>query len=274
MLDLIPRAVLITVLAFGQSFSALGDVNVRDERTFPKQIPNKIQIVRGAGNYPPMEMVEGGVLTGLHIEMIYYVANKLNIEVEFLSLPWARAIKYFSEGNSHAISYFGFTEKRKVFSYYHRGNVLSDTRWVLLALEERKNEFQFDRDLQGLGDVVIGVQNEYSHGIHFDSMKHLQLDVVLHEFDLEKMLKNKRHDLVMMSHQEFLGFKKRGDFKGIVALSPSIDSDPQYIAFSKLNDTDGILKNLSLQFSLEMERLKASPDYQKLLDRFNFHQYQ
>jgi polar amino acid transport system substrate-binding protein len=254
--------------------SIFSAADVLNKNNAVNTLPSKIKIVRGVGNYPPLEMVENGRLTGLHIEMIRSVAKRLNIEIEFLSLPWARAINYFSEGRADAISYFGFTKQRATFSYYHRDNVLSDTRWVLLALDERKDEFKFNRDLEGLGDVVIGVQNQYSHGKHFDSMKHLQRDVVLNEFDLERMLKNKRHDLVMMSYQEFLGFKERGDFKGVVALSPSIDSDPQYIAFSKTNDDVGTNKALSDRFAKELKRFKASNEYKKLLKYYKFHHYQ
>lgn len=269
-----PLLVLFIIYSFGILLSALSAAETLEEKAAVEIFPDKIKIVRGIGNYPPLEMVENGRLTGLHIEMIRSVAKQLNLEVEFLSLPWARAINYFSEGRSNAIAYFGFTEQRETFSYYHRDNVLSETRWVLLALEERKDEFHFDRNLDGLGDVVIGVQNEYSHGKHFDSMKHLQRDVVLNEFDLERMLKNRRHDLAMMSYQEFLGFKKRGDFQGVVALSPSIDSDPQYIAFAKANDEDGVNKALSDRFAKGLKRFKASNEYKHLLEHFKFHLYQ
>lgn len=237
-------------------------------------LPVEIKIVRGIGNYPPLEMMEQGKLTGLHVEMIRHVAGRLGVKVEFLSLPWARAIKYFEEGRAHGISYFGYTKKRGEFSYYHEENVLSKTRWVLLALESRQSEFTFDRSLLGLGDVIIGVQNQYSHGAHFDNMQHLNRDVVISEFDLERMLKNQRHDLAMMSYQEFMGFKARGDFQGIVALSPVIDSDPQYLAFSKASDEDGSNAFLAKQFAAEFKRFKASETYQQLLERFDFKRYQ
>lgn len=256
------------------NFSALS-IAEDDSKSYQHyKLPHKIQIVRGEGDYPPLEMVVNGHLTGVHIEMIRYVAKQLNVDVEFLSLPWARAINYFSEGHSNAISYFGFTEERQGFSYYHSENILSDTRWVLIALEGRKDEFQFDRNLVGLGDVVIGVQNQYSHGTHFDSMKQLQKDVVINEFDLERMLKNKRHDLAMISYQEFMGFKERGDFEGIIALSPAIDTDPQYLAFSSFKDVDGMNKELAKKFALEFRTFKKSKEYRALLEQFNFYYYQ
>jgi len=215
-------------------------------------------------------MVENGRLTGLHIEMVRHVATQLGFELEFMSLPWVRAIKYFSSGKVDAISYFGYTEEREKFSYFHEDNVLSNTRWVFLALEERQHEFSFDRNLVGLENLLIGVQNGYSHGKYFDSMEHLKRDVVLNEFDIEMMLKNKRHDLSMMSYQEFLGFKERGDFKGIVALSPYIDTDPQYLAFSRIKKDEGRQKKLSELFAKEFKRFKASDAYHDLLIKYDF----
>ncbi len=246
---------------------------IPSERAISAEPLKAITIVRGIGNYPPLEMVEKGELTGLHIEMIRYVASQLNINVSFISLPWGRALKDFSDGKFHAISYFGYTKQRERHSFYHRDNILSNTRWVFLALEERKNEFKFDRSLKGLEDLVIGVQHGYSHGLYFDSMDHLIRDVVFTEFDLERMLKNKRHDLAMMSHQEFLGFKKRGDFKGIVALSPSIDMDPQYIAFSRKNNDEGAVEQLSEDFASAFKQFKESNAYQDLLRSYRFQDY-
>lgn len=233
-----------------------------------------LKIARGSGNYPPLEMVEEGVLTGLHIEIIRHVAKKLNIEIEFLSLPWARAVKYFSEGKVDAISYYGYTKKREKFSYYQSGNILSDTRWVLIALEERKHEFIFDRNLRGLEDFIIGVQLGYSHGMHFDKMEHFKRDVAVDEFALERMLNNRRHDLAMMSYQEFLGFKQRGDFEGIVALLPAIDLDPQYLAFAKNMDVKGARLELAKIFSEEFKKFKTTHSYRNLLEKYNFNSYQ
>jgi polar amino acid transport system substrate-binding protein len=234
----------------------------------------KLTIVRGIGNYPPLEMLNDGQLTGLHIDILRHVADTLNIEIEFTSLPWGRAIKYFSEGKFGAISYFGYTKEREEFSYYHPDNVLSDTDWVFLALEERKDEFNIDPSLSGLEDLVIGVQNGYSHGKYFDSLKTLKRDVVINEFSLERMLKKRRHDLAMMSHQEFLGFQERGDFQGIVALSPEINSDPQYIAFSRINSNHKRLKVLSELFAKGIKRFKTSADYENLLIKYDFHSSQ
>lgn len=233
-----------------------------------------IKIARGSGDYPPLEMVEEGVLSGLHIDMIRHVAKKLNVKVEFISLPWARAVKYFYEGKVDAISYYGYTKKREEFSYYQLGNILSDTRWVLIALEERKHEFVFDRNLKGLEDYIIGVQLGYSHGMHFDEMKHFKRDVAIDEFALERMLNNHRHDLAVMSYQEFLGFKQRGDFDGIVALSPSISLDPQYLAFAKNLDVDKTREKMAKMFSEEFEVFKLSEKYKSLLKKYDFDSYQ
>jgi len=243
------------------------------EKVHSSERIQNITIVRGIGDYPPLEMIEDGQLTGLHIDMIRYIADKLDINVEFLSLPWGRAIQYFSSGKAHAISYYGYTKQRELHAIYHTENILSNTRWVFLALEERKNEFSFDRNLNGLEKLVIGVQHGYSHGEYFDSMKHLVRDMVLTEFDLERMLKNKRHDLAMMSHQEFLGFKKRGDFQGIVALTPSIDTDAQYLAFSRNIKLKGEGEVLAKAFAIEFRKYKNSQAYKNLLNRYQFQDY-
>jgi len=261
---------LIILFSASYSFGAENQVSYSSNL----QVTETLTVVRGIGNYPPLEMVKDGQLTGLHIDMIKHAAHQLGIEIEFISLPWTRAIKEFSAGNVDAISYLGYTPERSEIAYYHDDNVLSDTKWVFLALEERAHEFKYDRTLSGLENSVIGVQKGYSHGKYFDSMKHLKRDVVTHEFDIETMLKEKRHDLAMMSYQEFLGFKERGDFKGIVALFPEIDSDPQYIVFSRAQDESGRLKRISQLFADQMRLFKSSRDYDVLLKSYDFYRYQ
>lgn len=240
----------------------------------PSNSIQKITIARGIGNYAPLEMIQKGKLTGLHIDLITYAASKLGIEVEFVPLPWGKALKAFSAGDIDAISYFGYTKERAEFAYYHAGNILSDTKWVLIALEERALEFNFDHSLTGLGDYIIGVQDGYSHGEYFDNKNELQREIVSDFKGLESNLKSKKHDLGMISYQEFLGFEEKGYFNGIVALTPEVDSDPQYIAFSRAKDAGGHLKSIAELFAKELELLKSSDEYKALLKRYNFYHYQ
>lgn len=260
---------ILAVLIFltlipNSSYSSNQDIPSTDALT--------LTIVRGMGDYPPLEMTINNQLTGLHIDLIRAVSQQLNIQVEFISRPWVRAIHEFSEGKYDAITYFGYTAEREKFSYFYKNNILSNTHWVFLALKERENEFNIKKDLSGLENLIIGVQNGYSHGKFFDSMDNITRDVVMSEFDLEFMLRKRRHDLVMMSFQEYLGFKKRGDFKGIVPLSPMIDMDPQYIAFSKIKK-DNNLSNIAQQFSEKFKIFKASEEYTQLLNKYNFLHY-
>lgn len=235
---------------------------------------NKITIARGIGNYAPLEMIENGKLTGLHIDLITYAASRLGVEVEFISLPWGKALKAFSAGDIDAISYFGYTKERAELAYYYAGNILSDSKWVFIALEDRALEFTIDHTLAGLGDYVIGVQEGYSYGEYFDQKNDLQRDVVVDVKDLERNLKSKNHDLAMISYQEFLGFKEQGYFEGIGALTPAVGSDPQYIAFSRAKNGNSQLRNIAELFAKELELFKSSDEYRALLKHYNFYHYQ
>lgn len=235
---------------------------------------NKITIARGIGNYVPLEMIQDGKLTGLHIDLINHAAAQLSIEVEFISLPWGKALKAFTAGDIDAISYFGYTKERAKLAYYYAGNILSDTKWVLIALEERAQEFNFDHRFTGLSDYIIGVEDGYSHGEYFDHKKDLQRDTVSNFKALERNLKSKKNDLAMISYQELLGFKEQGFFDGIVALTPAVGSDPQYIAFSRAKNNSSQLRNIAELFAKELESFKNSDEYRALLKHYNFYHYQ
>lgn len=268
---LVVQFLILPLFALQLSFSS---AMAADYEPIHSNSVHKITIARGIGNYAPLEMIRDGKLTGLHVDLINYAASKLGIEVEFLSLPWGKALKAFSAGDIDAISYFSYTKERAEFTYYYEGNILSDTKWVFIALEEREQNFSIDTSLAGLEDYVIGVQEGYSYGEYFDHKDDLKRNVVVDVKDLERSLNSKTHDLAIISYQEFLAFKEQGYFEGIISLTPALSSDSQYLAFSKSKSGSSQLKNVAELFAKELELFKRSDDYRALLERYDFYHYQ
>lgn len=231
-----------------------------------------VLIARGEGNYPPLETLQDGVYAGLHIDITLAVAKRLGVKVEYLDLPWQRAINAVKEGEVDAITYLGYTRERAEFVHYFPGNVLSTTTTVFAVLNKRKQQIHFDGNLATMKDYVIGVQHGYSYGELVDGASFLNKDAVYSENDVEDMLVKGRHDLSIISYQELLGFKQRGLMKDITYLDPPISWESQYLAFSshKKNDQRALAK----RFSDEAQRFRQTDEYRNLVKRYNYYEYE
>ncbi|WP_019614869.1 substrate-binding periplasmic protein [Psychromonas ossibalaenae] len=69
-------------------------------------------IVRSARSNPPQEIITSdNKMTGLHIDIIYTIAGILKIKIEFISVPWKRAIRMMKNGEADAITYTRYQSK-------------------------------------------------------------------------------------------------------------------------------------------------------------------
>ncbi len=221
-------------------------------------------VVRVNANYAPFEMVVGGELTGLHIDLVYTIAQRLNIEVNFRSVPWKRAIRMVETGEAAAITYIGRTPERERFAYFNDGNILSSSSYAFVILKSRADEIQYNGDLQRLQNYTIGVQHGYSYGTVFDQADYLKKHTVRKAFQMALMLKNRRLDLGIIDEPEFLQKQHTLDWKDLVLLRPVLVKRDFYIAFSKAKK----LQNLTKHFGKELKSFKQTQEYLELLAKY------
>lgn len=229
-------------------------------------------IARGEGSYPPMEVFEDGQHSGLHIDVTLAVAERLGVKVEYLDLPWQRAINAVKEGEVDAITYLGYTHERARFVHYLPGNVLSTTTTVFAVLAERKEHIHFDGNLATMKDYVIGVQHGYSYGELVDGASFLNKDAVYSENDVEDMLLKRRHDVSVISYQELLGFQQQGKMKQVTYLEPPISWEAQYLAFSRHQNNNQL--EMARLFAEEAKRFRKTDEYRNLVKRYNYYEYE
>lgn len=243
--------------------------------TLQAELPETLVIARGEGSYPPLEIYQDGVYSGIHIEVTRAVAQRLGVKIKYRDLPWARAINEVKEGKVDAITYLGFSSQRNEFAYFLSGNVLSYSTTVFIVLKDRYEELQaiFDGSLESIKGHVVGVQHGFVYGENFENAQFLNKSSVLSESDVAHMLEKHRHDYAIMSYQEFSGYQGDGKLKGVVDIEPPISKDPQYLAFSRNTKNDAEVKRMAQLFSDEMVKFKKTQAYRNILISYRYHDY-
>lgn len=223
-----------------------------------------ITIVRSIDDWGPNEfMGEDGRPTGFHIDLIQMAAEQLNVNIEFVSMPWKRALKTIEKGEVDAISYTIFSPDRTGYLIYDAGNAISigSTRFAYL----KGRSFNYDGSLESVKDRKIGVIRGYSYGEKFDRNKLTNLINVNTEEQLLMMLLEKRVDLILVNidHLKYK-YSHLPEFSEVTSMDIASDSYDIYLAFSKKRG----LENLSTRFAAIIPQIRQSEKYQKIVQSY------
>ena len=226
-----------------------------------------IHIVRGNGDYFPKEYVEEGVLKGLHLDLIHAVAEQLEVNVEFESLPWKRAMAELRYGNYDAMTYMSRTQEREQFALFLKGNIISSSQVYPIVLAERKIEIQFDGSVQSLQPYVIAVGDGYKYGEPFDSAVRLKRYILPSpdQLTLTELLRHHRVDVIISSRRNLRKVLSQHQIDEQFHIFPQpVATDNSYIAFTKARDTGLIAEKFSSAISV----FKTTKPYLDLLDYY------
>ena len=226
-----------------------------------------ITIVRGDGNYSPFEHRENGKLTGIHIDLIQAVANKLGLTVKFESLPWSRALFDFKWGKYDAMSHVSHSEKRETFAYFLEGNIISSFKTFPIVLSRRKKEIAFDGNLTSLTGYMIAVGNNYKYGEPFDTANFLSKYKIPtpSQAVLTKLLNLERVDVIVGSRRNLFQVYSEQEIKELYhVFEQPVGADNSYLVFSKVQNK----LVLARKFAVAINKYKSSQAYQRLLQNY------
>jgi polar amino acid transport system substrate-binding protein len=226
-----------------------------------------LTVVRGEGDYFPVEYVENGKLTGLHIDLIRAVADELNITVEFESLPWNRGVFDFKQGKYDAMSHLSRTEERENFAHFIKGNIISSAKTYPIILSSRRDEIAFDGTLTSLTAYIIAVGAGYRYGVPFDSASFLskyEIPTPTQEV-LTKLLRLERVDVIIGSRRNLLQVHSEYEVNETYhVFEQPVASDDSYLAFSKVRNKLGIAR----KFAAALSQYKSTQAYMDLLQYY------
>lgn len=225
---------------------------------------NEITVVRGEEDYPPMEMMVGGKLTGLHVDIVNTISARIGIKVNWQSLPWKRALQLVESGEADGITYIAKTPEREVWAIFLDDNWISNTMIKFIVVKENAgvihfngnvNEFLKRRKLLVLRGFTFGDDK-------IDKVDRQDCDTME---QMVTMLKKKRHDVAIVNWADFTGtYTGRPEMQEILPLNPPAMKSKNYIAFSRARKADDIAG----RFSKELKAFRKTPAYKALLKRY------
>lgn len=181
--------------------------------------------------YPPYEYVDGKDVTGIHVEIVKAVFDRMGARAEFESLPWKRALLDLKQNKAFALISGHKTPDRERFAFYP-DEPLSIENVVLMA------PIQSDVVIRSLDDLYklrIGLVSGYHYCEKFHSLHGLDTVEMRHTGQLVMLLLSGRVDVVITDKTVFRYYAKQVEqaesFKEVYAFS----HEPLYIMFSKLH---------------------------------------
>jgi len=173
---------------------------------------------------------QGDTLTGPAVELITDLLSNMNIKIQALPMPWARAMAGMKSGNLDMILTIFYTPERARFMAFSVPYV--DVPTVVFVLKEKDFPFNKDSDLMGKQGLM---QRGDSFGQRFDAfIPRLTLTEIASYEQIIKMLLSGRGDYAIAPKYGFSIELKRLDHDNkIYALSRPIDVVNLHFAFSK-----------------------------------------
>ncbi|NRD73190.1 transporter substrate-binding domain-containing protein [Shewanella sp. VB17] len=227
--------------------------------------------------YPPFMFTntDTNTMDGKVINVVEAVFKRMEQQIELRIVPWSRGLKLLREGKADGVIEIFKNAERQTYLDFSHVSLMNE---VVSFFVVEDSKIRFDGDLAQLSQYHFGARQDYSYGSEFDGavtdkvISNLSLYVELERLLLElctgelDIVIGERH---VVAYRESLlkGLKTHSikRCKKIKELSPSVQSTPAYIAFSKKRELIDIRDN----FDKILTKMKQDGSYQKIIDEFD-----
>lgn len=226
-------------------------------------------------SFPPFEYKnEKGDVVGIDVDISKVIFKKLGVDVEYNIQPWARAWSMIEEGKADAVFTTSRKDKRKPFLYYPTEDMWK-SEFVFFV---KKGSSIADGGYAAVTGKSIGVVrgNSY-HDTFWAAFPYTDAEKTKLHGDLKpskdlasnfRKLAAGRIDVVIADRTVGLATaKQEGLLDKVSAQSTVLFGKGYPMPFAKKSTYAGI-EELSKKFEAELIALKASGEYQKIMDKW------
>jgi len=220
-------------------------------------------------NDPPYSMRDpGGEIKGMHPDLLREVMKRIPCKLQFVELPWARAVVYLKDGQLDILPNALKTPERQQFAFF---SIPTDSsRNVLFVTNKSAKKF----DLKNLGDIIgtdfkLGVQVGAAYSEEYDELiknpkfsEHLIRISTLQSG--MKMLNAGRIDGQFADEVTgLLLLNELGLSRAIRVGSVVTSREPSFIAFSKATTDESFVR----KFDEALSNMMKDGSYERILER-------
>lgn len=231
--------------------------------------PQPLQLV--TLEYPPYEVEENGKITGMAVEIVEEVFQRMQKPVNIRLQPWDVALEMIKTGDADAVFTIFKTPAREQYADYNKEMLLPQ----MISLFTRKNaKIEYDGNLIKLQDYRFGIVKAVSYGSIIDSAFNQDIirSVFIYETgqdNMEALLNGKIDILVSNRLGAWYILQQMGRADEVQELSPIVQSVPSYIAFSKVKD----LNMIKDSFDNILKIMKEDGSYRKITDKYMLNKF-
>lgn len=192
-------------------------------------------------DWPPYEYTDTTTkqVTGSSVDIIKELSNKLNFNVEILSLPWERCLQMNKDGDMDGIFTVSKTTDREQYLIYPQKSI-QNVSYIFATTKGSKTAWNESKNVNHIPQP-IGSPQGYSVTKTLKEIKNIKVDdsAQSDEVNLNKLLLGRLGSIAIGPQALELLIKEKNVSDKIQMLNPPfVDSKKYYIAISKKYKND------------------------------------
>ncbi len=214
--------------------------------------------------YPPFYFfTDNNKPTGICIDVINMVTQKMGITVSYTSYPWRRMLLSGEKGTVDAIMPLFSTPEREQFLIFPEVGLIDEDNSFFTT---DSNQNSYTSNFAELRNHKIAVVDSYSYGPDFNRIGFSNKMAVDTTEQLISLVQSGRAD-IGIGNTNVINFtaKKMSVAKKLRFLSPPVTIEPLFIGFSKVK----ISADFVARFSKQLQKFKMTPAYQQIINSYN-----
>ncbi len=212
-------------------------------------------------DWAPYIYQENGQPKGLHFEVANEVFKRLNIDVDWVFMPWKRCLAMIEQGQVDGILGLFKLPAREAFILYP-DEPLSQVQFVLFQARARPHSVNTLQDLKGL---TVGTSPGYNYSSAFNTARYFRREPgPTHAANLGKLALG-RVDLVVTDLNAGRYLLRRLNLEQQIEPLPlMIGNEPQYLGLARKQGHE----RLAQAFAQALRQFKREPAYAGIMARY------
>ncbi|TNJ11616.1 ABC transporter substrate-binding protein [Aeromonas veronii] len=211
-------------------------------------------------------------LRGLDVELLNAIFLRAGYQAKFNEMPWARVLHELKFGTVQLTMSANITAERQQYARFSHPYREEETAIIIRRQDaERWRGITTLEQLINTPDFHIGVLKGFDYGNTFRQLMarpELQprLQMRLRLDQLLKMLQGGRIQGFILDPHGLQGWQDKDEAQAQLHTQLRIEVTPVHLMLSKESTTEAQLQRINQA----IDQLKQSPDYQQILDRYQF----
>ncbi len=211
-------------------------------------------------------------LRGLDVELLNAIFLRAGYQAKFSEMPWARVLHELKFGTVQLTMSANITAERQQYARFSHPYREEETAIIIRRQDaERWRGITTLEQLINTPDFHIGVLKGFDYGNTFRQLMarpELQprLQMRLRLDQLLKMLQGGRIQGFILDPHGLQGWQDKDEAQAQPHTLLHIEQTPVHLMLSKESTTEAQLQRINQA----IDQLKQSPDYQQILDRYQF----